>query len=207
MKCTKCNSEVPSSYMKCPNCGQGFYGASSSSSFNMGKQTQQPSPYGAQVSNANVSSSQNAQHHQSHSNNLNLPFATFASRFFALIIDTCIIIVPAMILGALIGVWGMIWDDSDLVTSLKIQIVGIFFGILYEALFISGAWQATPGKRLMGLKVIDTSGNPVTFWRAVGRSASKLLSSIFFIGYIMAAFTKDKQALHDLMAGTFVVKG
>jgi uncharacterized RDD family membrane protein YckC len=50
-------------------------------------------------------------------------------------------------------------------------------------------------------------GQPISFWRGVGRSASKLISSIFFIGYIMAAFTKNKQALHDLMAGTLVIKG
>jgi uncharacterized RDD family membrane protein YckC len=67
--------------------------------------------------------------------------------------------------------------------------------------------MATPGKRLLGIKVTNMVGQPISFWRGVGRSASKLISSIFFIGYIMAAFTKNKQALHDLMAGTLVIKG
>jgi uncharacterized RDD family membrane protein YckC len=49
-------------------------------------------------------------------------------------------------------------------------------------------------------------GSPISFWRAVGRAAGQFLSSIFFIGYIMAFFTKDKQALHDLMAGTLVIR-
>jgi uncharacterized RDD family membrane protein YckC len=141
------------------------------------------------------------------SNNPNISFAAFWIRFLAALIDACIIIVPAMILGGIIGVWGMVWDDSDSITTLKIQAVSLLFGILYEAIFLSSGWMATPGKKLLGIKVTDLSGNPISFWRGVGRSAGKLISSILFIGYIMAAFTKNKQALHDLMASTFVIKG
>jgi uncharacterized RDD family membrane protein YckC len=105
------------------------------------------------------------------------------------------------------GVWGMLWDDDQYITTLKIQFVTLIFSFIYEAIFLSGAWMATPGKRLLGIKVTNMVGQPISFWRGVGRSASKLVSSIFFIGYIMAAFTKNKQALHDLMAGTLVIKG
>lgn len=49
-------------------------------------------------------------------------------------------------------------------------------------------------------------GYPVTFGRATGRYFGKILSgAILMIGYIMAAFTERKQALHDMMAGTLVV--
>ena len=45
------------------------------------------------------------------------------------------------------------------------------------------------------------------FWQALGRSLAKILSALtLFIGYIMAAFTKRKQALHDKIASTLVVK-
>jgi uncharacterized RDD family membrane protein YckC len=67
--------------------------------------------------------------------------------------------------------------------------------------------MATPGKRLMGIKVVDINSAPINFWRAMGRTLSKVfISSIFLIGFIMAAFTSKKQALHDLMANTIVIK-
>lgn len=209
MKCTKCNFEVPSSYMKCPSCGQGFHGVNTASSFNLAAQNpvQQPST----LHGGNVTNSLFQQPYQSPSsainNSLNISFASIWIRFLAALIDACIIIVPAMILGGLIGIWGMLWDDSDAITTLKIQAVSILFGILYEAIFLSSGWMATPGKRLLGIKVTDLHGNQISFWRGVGRSSGKLISSILFIGYIMAAFTKNKQSLHDLMASTFVIKG
>ncbi len=194
MRCTKCNVEVPSSYMKCPNCGQGFHGINTPSSFDKPSQA----PYQPFANQANPNSQ--------NSSSL-IQVAKISSRFFAIVIDTLIILVPLFLIGMLIGFWGSMTDESDMLTSLKAQFVGAFLGILYEAVFLSGPWQATPGKRLLGIKVTDQSGMPISFWRAFGRSAAKLLSSIFLIGYIMAFFTKNKRALHDLMAGTIVIEG
>ena len=60
---------------------------------------------------------------------------------------------------------------------------------------------------MLGLKVTDTNGQPLTYGRAIAREVCKILSSaIFCIGYIMAAFTQRKQALHDLLGGTLVLK-
>ena len=79
---------------------------------------------------------------------------------------------------------------------------------LYYAISESSSWQATVGKKLLGLQVVDLDGRRLTFKRASGRFFAKLLS-VFTLGfgYIMAGFTARKQALHDLMAGTLVVKG
>ena len=49
-------------------------------------------------------------------------------------------------------------------------------------------------------------GHPIGFGTALARTLGKLLSSIFFIGFIMIAFTPRKQGLHDQMAGTLVLK-
>jgi len=77
---------------------------------------------------------------------------------------------------------------------------------LYFALFESSRWQATPGKRAMGLKVVGETGHRIGFGQASGRYFGKILSGILFnIGYLMAGLTERKQALHDLMASTFVV--
>ncbi len=81
-------------------------------------------------------------------------------------------------------------------------------GWLYEALLTSSAWQATLGKKILNLKVTDEAGNRISFGRATGRHFAKYLSAmILFIGFIMAAFTDRKRALHDMLAGTLVKKG
>lgn len=88
--------------------------------------------------------------------------------------------------------------------------VGLVFGLaipwIYEALMLSGEKQATLGKMALGIVVTDTAGGRLTFGRATGRHFAKYLSSLLFgVGFIMAAFTERKQALHDLLARTLVV--
>ena len=66
--------------------------------------------------------------------------------------------------------------------------------------------QATLGKNVMNLKVTDLSGNRITFIRAFFRYFGKYISTlILMIGYIMVAWTKKKQGLHDKMCGTLVI--
>jgi uncharacterized RDD family membrane protein YckC len=85
-----------------------------------------------------------------------------------------------------------------------LNLVGVW---LYFALFESSSWQATPGKRVLGLLVTDMEGRPISFARATGRYFGKILSgAILMIGYIMAGFTTKKQALHDILAGCLVLR-
>ncbi len=67
----------------------------------------------------------------------------------------------------------------------------------------SSRLQATLGKKLLKVKVTDLDWQRIGFGRATGRYWAKLLSAIILlIGFIMAALTQQKQALHDMMAGT-----
>ena len=79
---------------------------------------------------------------------------------------------------------------------------------LYHALMESSEWQATVGKKVLGLVVTDTDGRRVSFWRATGRHFGKILTNMvpLFIGYIMAGFTEKKQALHDMIAGCLILR-
>jgi uncharacterized RDD family membrane protein YckC len=78
---------------------------------------------------------------------------------------------------------------------------------LYFALMESSPRQATLGKMALNIKVTDLQGRRISFLRATGRHFSKILSTvILLIGYLMAAFTERKQALHDMIAGTLVVR-
>jgi uncharacterized RDD family membrane protein YckC len=78
---------------------------------------------------------------------------------------------------------------------------------LYYALLESSSKQATVGKMALGIRVTDLDGGRISFGRATGRYFGKILSGLILgIGFLMAAFTERKQALHDLLAGTLVVR-
>jgi len=78
---------------------------------------------------------------------------------------------------------------------------------LYEALTTCSTWQGTVGKRVLRLKVTDEAGNRISFGRSTGRYFSKLLSrAIMSIGFFMIGFTDRKRGLHDMIAGTLVIR-
>jgi len=78
---------------------------------------------------------------------------------------------------------------------------------IYYASLESSAWQATLGKKILGLKVTDLAGNRISFGRASGRFFGKILSGMILgIGFLMAGFTERKQALHDILAGCLVLR-
>ena len=79
---------------------------------------------------------------------------------------------------------------------------------LYFAGMESSPRQATFGKAAMSLCVTDLTGQSLTFGHATGRYFAKIISGLIplGIGYIMAGFTEKKQALHDMIAGTLVLR-
>lgn len=132
-------------------------------------------------------------------------YAGFWRRFVALVIDIIILVIVNAIISAIISAILMaVLRDSA--TSIEGIIIFVLDWI-YFAYQESSAAQATIGKRAMGIKVTDLQGNRISFLRATGRYFAKIVSGIIiFIGYVMAAFTAKKQALHDMLAGTLVVK-
>jgi uncharacterized RDD family membrane protein YckC len=79
--------------------------------------------------------------------------------------------------------------------------------ILYWSIMESSKYQATVGKMALGLKVSDVDGQNLDFVKSLIRNVCKIISGMILgIGYIMAGFTERKQGLHDIIAGTLVVK-
>jgi len=79
---------------------------------------------------------------------------------------------------------------------------------LYFAVCESSPWQATLGKLALGIRVTDLEGRRISFWRALGRYLAKFLSTIILcIGFMMAGWTRRKQALHDMLCSTLVLNG
>lgn len=78
--------------------------------------------------------------------------------------------------------------------------------MLYWILCDAGRDQGSLGKRVLGLKVTDARGGRLTLAAAAGRNLLKILSAIpALIGFMMAGWTKRKQALHDKITGSYVV--
>ena len=85
--------------------------------------------------------------------------------------------------------------------------LGMPASIAYYIVLESSPRQATWGKRALGLYVQREDGSPVTRGRATGRFFGKFLSNMSLgVGYAMVGFTQRKQALHDLLAGTVVLR-
>lgn len=79
---------------------------------------------------------------------------------------------------------------------------------LYFILFEASAYRGTPGKRLCNLEVVTLQGEKLSLGRAAARFAVKALISFpfLYIGVLMVAFTRHKQALHDLVTSTLVIR-
>jgi uncharacterized RDD family membrane protein YckC len=84
---------------------------------------------------------------------------------------------------------------------------GFIAQVLYFALLESSYLQASLGKMIVGIKVCDLKGERLTFLFSLIRNLAKFVSSLLLMmGYVMAAFTQKRQALHDIIAGTLVVR-
>jgi len=184
MFCSKCGANVSEGVAFCPACGQAMGAPSAAAA--------------ARVT-----------------------YAGFWLRFVAVIIDAIaigIVTLPIRIaLMAALGLQAMMHPQMGespemmlgtiLPTVLLSATISIVAQWLYYGFMESSAWQATLGKKALGLKVTDLAGNRIGFGQASGRFFGKILSGLtLLIGYIMAGFTQKKQALHDIIAGCLVIR-
>jgi uncharacterized RDD family membrane protein YckC len=100
---------------------------------------------------------------------------------------------PAALFSAMAGLLGVT------------VVINLAIAVTYEAYFLSTR-GATPGKMVLGLKVIRADGSPVSVGLAIGRYFAMMLSwLILAIGYIMAGFDDEKRSLHDRICETRVI--
>lgn len=157
---------------------------------------------------------------------MNTNYASFGQRLVAVIIDIVIIgvaqsfiIVPllaAVGLGFASSAENMDFSNPEESAGMIAGIMALIGGywilatciqILYFTFMESSKNQATVGKMAMGIIVTDLNGGKLDFSKALVRNLCKIISNLtMLIGYIMAAFTEKKQALHDMIASTLVVK-
>ena len=152
-------------------------------------------------------------------------FAGFWLRFVAFIIDSIILSVVYLILlqplfAFLLPVKYDGWSEFEPVGDATFHTMwptGSYLGyaelalfvtvILYHSLMESSKYQGSLGKLALELKVTDADGERLNFGKALLRNMAKVASSLtMLIGYIMAGLTSKKQALHDILANTLIVK-
>jgi len=133
-----------------------------------------------------------------------------------MIIDS-LVFLPLILIAVLTsGLFGIAMQPKVDLEGLAGAVLGVGVVVMMCLLFV-GSWlyhtamessrhQATLGKKALGIIVTDMNGNRISFARANGRFFGKWVSGMIMnIGYLMAAFTEKKQALHDILASCLVV--
>lgn len=137
-------------------------------------------------------------------------FAGFWIRFVAKFVDGFILSVPTTLIQVPSMMSAMLTGDPeslDRVYTLSVYLSVAFLPVqmLYFILFV-GAKGATPGKMLLGLRVVRADGAPVGYALATGRYFAAALNYLtLYIGWIMAGFDGQKRGLHDFICDTRVV--
>ncbi|HRK08246.1 MAG TPA: RDD family protein [Pseudobdellovibrionaceae bacterium] len=137
--------------------------------------------------------------------------AGFWIRWLATIVDGVIVNLVSFPLGFAMGFASVtVFKDNatmDTLMNVLSQVIGIAVTVAYVGYFTSRK-GATLGKLAFGMRVYkEGTTQHLSFGKAVVREFAKIASYLtLLIGFIMAGVRKDKRALHDLLAGTRVVR-
>jgi uncharacterized RDD family membrane protein YckC len=128
-------------------------------------------------------------------------YAGFWARLLAFLADSAIVfLVSAALLAGFAVALG-----PEALMPVAFGIAAL--GLLYWPVMHASGVQGTFGKVIVGLKVTRFDGRPISILRSVWRELGKILSaSVLMLGYLAAAVLPRKQALHDLLAATYVVR-
>lgn len=141
-------------------------------------------------------------------------YASFARRFAAMFLDGILMILAifpsAFIIGLVIGVAGVLVQMPYQGRLLVAKLSGFVFAVLvrwfYFAACECSVWQATPGKKALGIRVTDLQGNRISFGRATKRFFSKYISSLALgFGFWCVLWDQRSQGWHDRIADTLVL--
>lgn len=217
MYCSKCGGLIADGAAFCSNCGQAF---------SVAAVVPRPPVMSAVVA-APVAGGLTATPLYTASASMpRVEYAGFWLRLVALLIDNVIlgfgfvlIVIPLIFLTGFRRFFDEFNPGEALSDAGIFMLIGFFFLAatgalvftwLYHALMECSEWQATIGKKALGLVVTDMAGHRVSFGRATGRHFAKIVTNLasfgIGLGYLMAAFTEKKQALHDMLAGCLVLR-
>jgi uncharacterized RDD family membrane protein YckC len=138
----------------------------------------------------------------------NIPqyFGSFDQRLTASALDWFFVLLVCVPIAFIVSVF--VTDKAQrIVIAISLAFIVPLVKIIYHIVMECSAKQATVGKQLIRIKVCDLEGNRISFGRSLWRNVAKLFSvAPFFLGYIFSFFNKTQQCMHDMLAGTLVMK-
>lgn len=150
------------------------------------------------------------------------PLHTVAVRWEALLHGTGTTMARALlrsggdVAGLLPLAWGLLHDPALREANARLSaalwdagwpvlLAFVLLGAAWQVGFERSRWQASPGRRLLGLRVEDAAGGRLSARRALARHAAGALSWLTLnAGHMMAASAPRHLALHDRVSGTRV---
>ena len=145
--------------------------------------------------------------------------ASFGWRLLAFIIDYLIIcfvlgfilaiVAPDMVAAKMQSLNDMLKMSRSMPYSdvLKLQIAFYLAIIINDMIGTMSAMRGSVGKRICKLVVVDIDGTSLSFGKALLRSIGKIISLSFYgLGFVSIFFSEHRQAMHDYLAKTYVVK-
>jgi len=134
-------------------------------------------------------------------------YAGFWRRFLGLLIDVLVTYFPVACVRVLLGLPRGGSLDPLQPAAWWAACAELVIDWLYVAILISSPWRATLGQAVMDLHVTDLKGDRISFARASLRFLAQVLNLVTLgFGLVMQVFTARRQALHDLVSGTVVVR-
>ena len=133
-------------------------------------------------------------------------FGNFDQRLLASCLDWFFVGGACIIIAFIASIF---FDEKVIRMSIAFSLLVIvpLTKLIYHIVMESSAKQATLGKQILAIKVCDLQGERISVGRAIGRNLAKIVSVLtFFIGYLFSFFNKQQQCLHDMIAGTLVMK-
>jgi uncharacterized RDD family membrane protein YckC len=132
-------------------------------------------------------------------------YAGFWQRALAWLLDTLILFLPSVGAALLMSLW---FDPSTWLDYGRAIETAAVLGVTatYSIYFWTGKWHATPGKRVLGLVVLTEDGCFLSATRSTWRAVGQVISGLIVVGPLLVVTSERRQALHDLIAGTVVVK-
>jgi len=137
--------------------------------------------------------------------------AGFWIRVVAYILDAIILGIPMMLIMTIFSFLAVkLVPAQSVAGTFIVALLGNLIAMGMSFFYMVYFWvkyAATPGKMVLKLQVLDSSTmNNLSYGKAIIRLLGYMLSSILFIGFILIAFSDKKKGLHDMIAGTVVVK-
>ncbi len=134
-------------------------------------------------------------------------YAGFTTRLVAFVVDVLIVIASIAVMTSVANLLNDVLGFSQITTTLlsvAVAVTSLVFLQTYWIFFWMLAGQ-TPGKRLMGLRIVKVDGSRVTISACIRRLVGYYISAILFLGFLWVLIDGRRQGFHDKLAGTFVL--